>query len=130
MACDEGLGVNTEIALAFGLLWEVPLDPFVYMQPAPQAGGRGAVANGRSAVVVLRLRCAPLCYRAVLHAPPPTHTQASAQRCSDAEQHLGGPDGVGRWNGLLAATIARRNRLVSDLAAAYQVRWTCRGGTA
>lgn len=48
-------------------------------------------------------------------------TQASKRLC-DATTVLEGPEGLGRWKALHAQLVARRNRLVSALGEAFQVR--------
>jgi hypothetical protein len=49
-------------------------------------------------------------------------------RLRDAAMVLPGPEGVGRWRQLHGQLVARRNRLVSQLADAYQVSsWEVNG---
>jgi hypothetical protein len=48
----------------------------------------------------------------------------AGSRLHDAAAVLSGPQGMGRWRLLHAQLVARRNRLVSQLADAYQV--SCR----
>lgn len=66
------------------------------------------------------------------HFPTPSHVasaQAAQQRLREACTALDGAEGRGRWKAVQSHLVARRDRLVSELAAVYEVRCAARDFT-
>lgn len=95
------------------------------------SGGHPAELRGPASVHTVSHSFTPLPTPSS-HFPTPSHVasaQAAQQRLREACTALDGAEGRGRWKAVQSHLVARRDRLVSELAVMFEVRCAAHNAT-